>query len=108
MGIRYSEAFIEQALFKVYSRGERTVKLVAVELNINHHTLKNWMKRKKSSAIGVSVKKERRPQDWNAEQQLAALHETYACQVNHCRPGVVKTAYLPITSPAGKRLFAPM
>ena len=34
--------------------------------------------KKKSSAIGVSVKKERRPQDWNAEQQLAALHETYA------------------------------
>ena len=78
MGIRYSEAFIEQALFKVYSRGERTVKLVAVELKINHHTLKNWMKRKKSSAIGVSVKKERRPQDWNAEQQLVALHETHA------------------------------
>jgi len=40
MGIRYSEAFIEQVLFKVYSRGERTVKSVAVELNINHHTLK--------------------------------------------------------------------
>lgn len=32
MGIRYSGAFIEQALFKVYSRGERTVKSVAVEL----------------------------------------------------------------------------
>jgi GDPmannose 4,6-dehydratase len=31
MGIRYSEAFIEQALFKVYSRGERAVKSVAVD-----------------------------------------------------------------------------
>jgi hypothetical protein len=32
MGIRYSGAFIQQAIFKVYSRGERTVKPVAVEL----------------------------------------------------------------------------
>ncbi|CAH1075460.1 hypothetical protein NTG1052_260014 [Candidatus Nitrotoga sp. 1052] len=53
------------------------MKSVAVELNINRHTLKNWMKRKGTSAVGVSVKKERRPQDWNAEQLLAALHETH-------------------------------
>lgn len=77
MKIRYSEAFIDQALFKVYSRGARTVKSVAGELNINHHTLKNWIKRKKAIAIGVSVKKERRPQDWNVEEQLVALHETH-------------------------------
>ncbi len=32
MGNRYSGVFIEQALFKVYSRGEWTVKSVAVEL----------------------------------------------------------------------------
>jgi len=29
MVLRYSEAFIEQALVKVYSRGERTVRSVA-------------------------------------------------------------------------------
>ena len=76
MGIRYSEAFIEQALYKVYSRGERTVKSVAEELNINCHTVKNWMKRKAVGTVGV-VTKERRPQDWTAEQQLLALHETH-------------------------------
>ncbi len=77
MEIHYSEEFIEQVLFKVYSRGDRMVKSVAVELNVNYHTLKNWMKRRKAMAVGVSVKKERRPQDWNAEQQLMALHETH-------------------------------
>jgi len=45
MVLRYSEAFIEQALIKVYSRGDRTVRSVADELNINCHTVKNWMKR---------------------------------------------------------------
>jgi transposase len=78
MGIRYSEAFIDQALFKVYSRGKRTVKSVAEELNVNCHTVKNWMKRKEASKVGVSATKERRPQDWNAEQQLLALHETHS------------------------------
>lgn len=43
MGIRYSEVFIEQALSEVYSRGERTVKPVAEELNVNDHTVKNRM-----------------------------------------------------------------
>ena len=76
MGIRYSEAFIEQALFKVYSRGKRTVQSVAEELNVNCHTVKNWMKRKELSTVSVSATKERRPQDWSAEQQLVALHQT--------------------------------
>jgi len=75
--LRYSEAFIEQALVKVYSRGERTVRSVADELNINCHTVKNWMKRKVASKVGASVSKEKRPKDWSAGQQLEALQETH-------------------------------
>ena len=77
MAIRYSEAFIEQALFKVYSRGKRTVRSVAEELNVNGHTVKNWMKRKEARTVSASAAKEKRPQDWTAEQQLVALHETH-------------------------------
>ena len=77
MGTRYSEAFIEQALVKVYSRGDRTVQSVAEELNVNCHTVKNWMKRKVVGTHVVSATKEKRPQDWNAEEQLEALHETH-------------------------------
>ena len=77
MGIRYSEAFIEQALFKVYSRGKRTVQSVAEELSVNCHTVKNWMKRKELSTVGVLATKGHRPQDWSAEQQLVALHQTH-------------------------------
>jgi len=75
---RYSEAFIEQALIKVYSRGERTIQSVAEELNVNCHTVKNWMKRKRASTVGLLATKERRPQDWTTEQQLVALHETHS------------------------------
>ena len=79
MKSRYSEAFIEQALIKVYSRGDRTVQSVAEELNINRFTLKNWMrmKSKQVELMSVSAVKEKRPQDWSAEAQLVALHETH-------------------------------
>jgi transposase-like protein len=71
MGLRYSEAFIEQALIKIYSRGDRTVRSVAEELNVNCHTVRNWLKRKSVnvSNLSVSATKEKRPQDWNAEAQ---------------------------------------
>ena len=38
---QYTEAFRQQALEKVYTRGRRTVKAVAEELNMNPWTLKN-------------------------------------------------------------------
>ena len=77
MKSEYSEEFIEQALVKLLSRGNRTVKSVAQELNVNYHTAKNWLKRGSTvHAVSVSTK-ERRPQDWSAQDQLVALHETH-------------------------------
>jgi transposase len=71
-----SEAFIEQALVKVFSRGDRSIKAIAADLNVNHHTLKYWMKNK-SVIKQAASEKEKRPQDWTAEEQLQALNETH-------------------------------
>lgn len=46
MNLTFSSAFKEQALVKVYSRGNRTIQSVAEELNVKLQTLKIWMKRK--------------------------------------------------------------
>ena len=78
MNQRYSAAFIEQAMVKVLTRGDRTIQSVADELNIKHYTLKNWMKKKTKSQGAVSEIKEKRPQDWTAAEQLRALQETHA------------------------------
>lgn len=78
MATQYSKAFIEQALVKAFSRGERTITAVAQDLNLNHHTLRYWMKKKPVTAHSVSAIKEKRPQDWTAAEQLVALHETHA------------------------------
>lgn len=73
----YSEAFIEQAVIKLLSRGNRTVREVAQDLNVNYHTAKNWIKRGSMSPAVVGSTKEKRPQDWSAQEQLLALQETH-------------------------------
>lgn len=73
----YSDAFIEQALVKVYSRGKRSVQNVADDLNVNYYTVKNWVRRKNLHMARVSAEREKRPQDWSRSEQLVALHETH-------------------------------
>jgi len=77
MQARQSTAFIEQALVKVFSRGDRTVLSVAEELNVRYHTLKYWMKCAPAGKRKGSNMTEKRPQDWCVEDQLVALHETH-------------------------------
>ena len=76
--LHYTEAFRQQALQKVYTREDRTVKAVAEELNINPWTLKNWMKASKKSSSsthpGVKVK---RPNDWSRAERLHVLMESH-------------------------------
>ena len=77
MTAKHSEAFIEQALVKAYSRGKRTIKSVAQDLNVSYHTLKYWMKNKAFTKNSTPAAREKRPQDWTSEQQMSALQETH-------------------------------
>lgn len=77
MRARYSPAFVEQALVKVFSRGGMSVQAVADDLNVSYHTLKNWMARKAVAKTTTSAASEKRPQDWSAQEQLLALQETH-------------------------------
>ncbi len=78
MSAAYSEAFIEQALVKVVSRGARSIRSVSEDLNVSFHTLKYWMTRKtkkdRRPRLATSAK---RPQDWSPQEQLVALHEKH-------------------------------
>ena len=74
---KYSQAFIEQAVVKLLSRGDRSVQAVATDLNVNYHTAKYWIKRALLEQAACAPTKERRPQDWSAHEQLVALHETH-------------------------------
>ena len=73
----YSEAFKEQALAKVFCRGDRTVQAVAAELNVSVFTLKGWMKKTSRDDQSRVSRKEKRPQDWRPEERLMALQESH-------------------------------
>lgn len=75
---RYSEDFKEQALAKVYSRGnDQSIQAVADDLNICLQTLKTWMKKTKLNSARDRQSKSKRPQDWRPEERLAALQKSY-------------------------------
>ena len=75
---RYSEDFKEQALAKVFNRGNnQSIQDVANDLNICLQTLKTWMKKAKLDNTRDRPSKSKRPQDWRPEDRLAALQQSY-------------------------------
>jgi transposase-like protein len=73
----YTEAFRKQALEKVYTRGRRSVKAVAEELNMNPWTLKNWMKSSKDQSTTQHGATPKRPKDWSPAERLELLMESH-------------------------------
>lgn len=68
----YTKAFRDQALVKVYNRGNRTVQSIADDLNLNPWTLKNWMKLPKEAA-GQADLITKRPQDWSLSERFQLI-----------------------------------
>lgn len=72
----YSPEFKEQALIKVYSRKNRTIAEIALELNMRTGTLKSWMKAAKQNQQ-TPLPTAKRAQDWAPAERLLALNETH-------------------------------
>lgn len=74
---QYNESFRQQALRKVYTRGNRSVKALAEDLNMSHGTLRNWMKADKNSSPAKAGLQSKRPQDWSLAERLQILMESH-------------------------------
>jgi transposase-like protein len=75
---RYSADFKEQALTKVYTRGnDQSIQDIAKDLNVCWQTLTTWMKRAKLHNPRDLPSKSKRPQDWRSEERLSALQKSY-------------------------------
>ena len=74
---QYSEQFREQALEKVYRRDGRSIRSVAVDLNMSFGTLRNWMKADKNSSQVKSGLRSKRPNDWSQAERLEILKESH-------------------------------
>ena len=71
----YTEAFKEQAVEKVLQRGYKTIQTIADELNVNHFTLKNWLKTYKRGSMS-NEPASKRPKDWRTEQRFQLLMQS--------------------------------
>jgi transposase-like protein len=69
----YTKAFRQQALEKVYNRGDRTVQSIADDLHINSWTLKNWMKLPKEEAESPAEPMTKRPQDRSLSERFQLI-----------------------------------
>ena len=74
---QYNESFRQQALEKVYTRGNRSVQSVAEDLDMSKGTLRNWMKADKNDSLARSGQRSRRPKDWSLAERLQLLKESH-------------------------------
>lgn len=79
MKSNYTDAFKEQAMQKVLQRGDKTIQYIADELNINYHTLKNWLKSDQKDPMNKEPMN-KRPEDWTLEERFKILLESSALE----------------------------
>jgi len=75
---RYSQAFKEEVVRKMLTRGNRTIADMAAELNVPYHSVRNWLRNPKMAHLHRPTGGDKRPQDWTSEQRLQALLDTNA------------------------------
>lgn len=106
MATEYSKVFIEQVLAKGFSRNDRSIKVVAEDLKINHHAPKYWMKNKSMIDRSVLAAKEKRTRDGLPKRSCWLCRELMVCPVRiflqaWCRERGVFTHH----PPPGKPFF---
>jgi len=80
MTTRYTKAFKEQAIEKVLQRGHKTINSIADELNVNHHTLKNWLQPYDQRESMPKTLANKRPEDLGPEERFQLLMESSALE----------------------------
>ena len=75
MKLSYTEAFKEQAMEKVLQRGHKTIQTIADELNVNHYTLKSWLRTYRRESMSKTPAS-KRPKDWSTEERFQLLMES--------------------------------
>jgi transposase-like protein len=70
----HTPEFKERAILKVLQRGDKTIQTIAEELNINLFTLKEWLRKSRTTMTDNTSPK--RPTDWTRAQRFQALMQS--------------------------------
>ncbi len=73
--MKHSQELRETVTRKVLE-GTRSQELIAAEFGIGRSTIQNWLRQDRRSGVTEVVKRERRPEDWTAQERLSALNES--------------------------------
>jgi transposase-like protein len=73
----YTQAFREEVVRKMLTRGDRTIADMAAELNVPYHSVRNWLRNPKMAHLHRAGGDEKRRQQLTAEQRLRALLDTH-------------------------------
>jgi len=75
--VQYSEELRDRVLHKALNSG-LTQEALAQEFGIGRSTLQKWLRDNRDQGGESMEKKERRPQDWSAQERFTAVIETSA------------------------------
>jgi transposase-like protein len=75
---KYTEPFRQQALRKVYSRGNNSIRVVAEDLDMSLGTLRNWMRDDRSKPKTKAGLQSKRPNDRSLADRLQILMESHS------------------------------
>jgi transposase-like protein len=77
----HNHGFKDQAVQKAFNRNGKSVKAIALELNIGYSTLQKWIREYK---LVTADKDNQQPQDWSRQQQFQALIDTASMDAEQC------------------------
>jgi len=75
---------MKEAVIKKVLLGEKSQYEIANEAGIGRSTLGYWLKKYKKDGNIILSKKEKRPQDWSAEERIGALIKTGSMSDEEC------------------------
>lgn len=72
----YTQAFKEEVVRKMLTRGNRTIADMAAEMNVPYHSVRNWLRNPKMAHLNHTGGGEKPSREWSPEQRLQALLDT--------------------------------
>ena len=75
--MKYSQELRETVTRKTLE-GTMSQEAIAKEFGVGRSTIQNWLRQDRQSGVTEVVKRERRPEDWTAQERLNALIESSA------------------------------
>lgn len=72
----YTQAFKEEVVRKMLTRGNRTIADMAAEMNVPYHSVRNWLRNPKMAHLNHTGGGEKSSREWSPEQRLQALLDT--------------------------------